>query len=475
MPTKPKKAASLDTMTSIDILNATRNEAGGTYADAIPEVIKPGQRLANGRIATDQDAIMSLRSIGDIMMQYVPLQNAFLSALVNRIGRVMITSRLYENPLRGFKKGLMENGETVEEIFVGLAKPYQFDPVKAESRVFKRRLPDVEAAFHSMNFQKFYPQTVSSAELRQAFLSMSGVTDLIGRIIEQVYTAANYDELLVMKYLIARTALNGYIYPISIPEVTADNARDVTATMVKTAKDLTEMNRNYNAAGVLTTTQTRDLHMILTNAVSTIFDVEVLALSFNESRASLLGRQMSFASFGDIDKERLALIFADDPYTDYVPFTETEENALNAISGLMIDESWMMVFDNYINMTEIYNPEGLYWNYFYHKWSTFSVSPFSNAILFTEQTPSVSSVAVSPGTASVTRGQTAQFTANVTTTGFAPKRVTWTLTGASAVTSTISENGLLTVSADEANTTLTITATSTYDDTKTATATVTIS
>ena len=228
MPTIPKKAANLSTMNSADILNVTRNEIGGTYADMIPAVIKEGDTLPNGRIATKNDAIMSLRGIGDIMMQYPPLQNAFLSALVNRIGRVIITSRLYENPWAGFKKGLLEYGETIEEIFVNLAKPYQFDPVKAETNVFKRRTPDVRAAFHSMNYQKFYPTTVSNDQLRQAFLSWQGITDLIGKIIEQVYTGANYDEFLVMKYLIAQVALQGNIYPVSIPTVTADNARAVT-------------------------------------------------------------------------------------------------------------------------------------------------------------------------------------------------------------------------------------------------------
>ena len=86
-------------------------------------------------------------------MQYQPLQNAFLSNLVNRIGRVIITSRLYEYPWAGFKKGLLEYGETVEEIFVEIARPYQFNPEKAETDLFKRRIPDVQAAFHTMNFE----------------------------------------------------------------------------------------------------------------------------------------------------------------------------------------------------------------------------------------------------------------------------------------------------------------------------------
>lgn len=474
MPTIPSKAPNIKSMNSADILNVTRNELGGNYASQIPAVIKEGDELPNGRIATKADSLSSLRGIGEIMMNYQPLQNAFLNALVNRIARVIITSRLYENPWAGFKKGIMEYGETIEEIFVNLSKPYQYDPVVAESEVFKRRIPDVKAAFHSMNYQKFYPTTVSNDQLRQAFLSWQGITDLIGKIIEQVYTGANYDEFLVMKYMIAQIALKGQLYPVSVPTITADNARAVTTSMVNYAKKLTYMSSDYNYAGVKTYTDPEFLYIILTTDVESIFDVEVLALSFNMNKAELIGRQIGIDGFGIVDNERLAEIFADDPYTDFVPFTEAEINQLNTIAGLMVDESWFMIFDNYYNMTEIYNPQGLYWNYFYHVWKTFSVSPFSNAILFTTNTPAITSVTVSPSTATVVKGNSSQFTAAVVNTGFAPKEVIWTVEGGADAGTVISDNGLLSVSPNETATSLTVKATSSFDSTKSISAAVTV-
>lgn len=474
MPTIPSKAPNIKSMNSADILNVTRNELGGNYASQIPAVIKEGDELPNGRIATKADSLSSLRGIGEIMMNYQPLQNAFLNALVNRIARVIITSRLYENPWAGFKKGIMEYGETIEEIFVNLAKPYQYDPVVAESEVFKRRIPDVKAAFHSMNYQKFYPTTVSNDQLRQAFLSWQGITDLIGMIIEQVYTGANYDEFLVMKYMIAQIALKGQLYPVSVPTITADNARAVTTSMVNYAKKLTYMSSDYNYAGVKTYTDPEFLYIILTTDVESIFDVEVLALSFNMNKAELIGRQIGIDGFGIVDNERLAEIFADDPYTDFVPFTKAEINQLNTIAGLMVDESWFMIFDNYYNMTEIYNPQGLYWNYFYHVWKTFSVSPFSNAILFTTNTPAITSVTVSPSTAMVVKGNSSQFTATVVNTGFAPKEVIWTVEGGADAGTVISDNGLLSVSSNETATSLTVKATSSFDSTKSSSAAVTV-
>lgn len=473
MPTKPKATKSLSEINSAQILNTVRSEVGGTYADQVPAAYTAGATLPNGRVATQADAIGNLRAIGDIIMTYQPLQNAFLSALVNRIGRVIITSRLYENPWARFKQGLLEYGETVEEIYASLAKPYQFNPAVAEQEVFKRRIPDVKAAFHSMNYQKFYPTTVSNDQLRQAFLSWDGITDLIGRIIEQVYTGANYDEFIVMKYLIAKRALAGDIYSIGVPAITADNARTVTTKMVKAAKDLRFMSNKYNYAGVHTYTDARYLSMILTNDVSSIFDVEVLALSFNMDKAELIGKQVEVDGFGIVDSDRLAILFADDPNNRYVPFTDAELESLSKIAGLMVDDSWFMIFDNYYNMTEIYNPEGLYWNYFYHVWKTFSVSPFANAILFTTDTPAVTSVTVTPATATVQRGNTLQLTATVATTGFASQEVLWEISG-DGTTSTVDQNGLVTVGQGETEATLTVKATSVFDGTKSGTCVVTV-
>lgn len=479
MPTKPVITKAVSELDTANVLNVTREEIGGTYADQVPVALSVGDQMQNGAIATQADVLQTLRGIGNVLTEFQPLANAFLSNLVNRIGRVIITSRLYENPWAGFKKGLLEYGETIEEIFVQLASPNQFDPVSAQTNVFKRRIPNVEVSFHSMNYQKFYPTTVSNDQLRQAFLSYQGVEDLIGRIIEQVYTGANYDEFLVMKYLIAQVALQRNIKAITIPTVTTDNARAVTTTMVSQAKKLGYMSKDYNQAGVMTYTDPSSLYMILTTDIESIFDVEVLALSFNMNKAELLGRQVPVDGFGTFDNDRLDLIFADDPYTTFTPFTTEQMSLLSSIQGLMVDENWFMIFDNYYNMTEIYNPEGLYWNYFYHVWKTFSISPFSNSVLFTTEEKDITSVSVSPASATLSKatipetGLQIQLTAAVTGTGFYNNNVTWYTSETAG--KKVDQNGLVTVySSVSENSSFNVTATSVQDSTKKATVTISI-
>lgn len=474
MPTRPVKVNNVNTMNAAEILNAVREEAGSDYQAAVPRAIAPGDQLPNGRIASEQDALMALRGIGNIINTYQPLQNNFINSIVNRIARVIITSRLYENPWSFFKQGILNYGETIEEIFVNLAKPFQFDPQEAEDTVFKRVMPDVRTTFHSMNYQKYYKVTVTTAELRQAFLSWNGIIDLLSRIIETLYTAANYDEFLVMKYLIAETALKGYIYPVSIPTVTATNARSVTTQMVSEALNFQFMGNAYNAAGVTTYTDPRYLYTILTTDISALFDVEVLALSFNMTKAELLGRQVLIDGFGTIDNVRLSEIFADDPYTQFVPFTSAQLTLLKSIKALMVDRAWFMIFDNLYDMTQIYNPQGLYFNHYYHVWKTFSTSPFSNAVMFTTtETNAATAITISPAAPTLSAGSKQQFTASVTGTGFVSQRVFWEVSGGGD--STISEDGILTISKNETAESLTVKATSLQTNTVSKTATVTIS
>jgi len=87
--------------------------------------------------------------------------------------------------------------------------------------------------------------------------------------------------------------------------------------------------------------------------------------------------------------------------------------------------------------------------------------------------PQVTTVVVSPATASVNMGATQPFTAVVNGHTDLPQSVTWTVTGGGTGTS-INASGILTVGASQAVTTLTVRATSTYDTSKNGTATVTV-
>ena len=410
--------------TSQEILNVIRANASADYKERVP-------------LAT-QDNLAELYTG---ISSYQSIQNEFLSALVNRIGLVLLNSKVYQNPLREFKLGLMAYGETIESIFVNMAKAKVYDPEVAETELFKREIPDVKALFHTMNLQNFYKATVSNEQLRQAFLSWQGITDLISGIVDSLYSGANADEFRIMKNLIQQYGNAGKFYPVTvenpIDEVTAKKG---LTTIKEYINNATFVSTKYNSAGVETFSDKKDLVLLINTHFDALIDVQALAYAFNMNKADVDTRKVVLDDFGGLEN----------------------------VVAILVDKSWFVVLDNMLKFTENYNGQGLYWQYFYHVWKTFSTSSFANAIAFTYTPSSVTSVTINTpsGGTTVNNNKQIQMSANVVTTGLASKEVLWSITGSGLKSgTTINSNGLLTIAPDEKNS-FTVTAISTLDNTK---------
>ena len=460
MPQKPNdtvmKAASKN-MDPKQVMTAVLNETPELRSSVLAAgLAKAGK---DGTIAALPDDTRSLHDLGTFIMDLDVRRNAYLNALINRIGMVIVTSKMWNNPWSRFKRGKLEMGETVEEIFVNIAKPHRFDPSGAEGTFMRREIPDVRAAFHSMNFQKFYKVTISDDQLRQSFLSWNGVTELIAKIVESLYTSMYLDEFLTMKYMMAREALNGGMYAVTVADITAD-ADDSVQKFRDYTNRLTFLKSDYNRARVRNSTEVPKQVIFVPSKVESTIGVKVLADAFNLSQVDYLGQRVLVDTWefeGD-DLARLGELFEEDG--EYQEFTSEEKKKLAAIVAMKVDENWFMIFDNLERTTENYNGEGLYWNHWLHTWKTFSVSPFANAVVFTTDTNTITGVTVSPSTANVTQGADMIFVAKVNGTGIFDQSVSFSVSGATKSGTTIDPySGRLHVAVDEpAQTKLTVVA-----------------
>ena len=455
MPKRPVTATFSNS--SVDVMNAIRNSASINYQNRVPIV------TANAD---------NIREIGAIICDDVQLYNEFINTLATRIYKVIITNKLYENPWQKFKKGIVELGEKIEDIFVDLAKPHTFDPENAYTNEFKRELPDVKTAFYVMNYQKFYKCTSSREELRTAFLALDGLTSFISKCITAMYTAANYDEYQTMKYMVARNIINGGMYPIVGGSISAIDAKTIVSVVKQFSNDVTFLSNKYNRMGVYNNTLKENQYILIDSKFDAIMDVEVLASAFNMDKVTFMGHRVLIDGFGNIDNDRLALLFEGES-TTYTAITDAQKTALNAIPCAIVDEQFFQVYDNLIETGETKINEGLYWNNWLHRWATFAISPFSNAVVIVPSAPTVSALAVSPATATINKGDKAQFTASLTMTGFGSKEVVWSVPA--DADATVDANGIVTVSADATTSdTITLTAKSVQDGSVTGTATITV-
>lgn len=347
---------------TMDILNVIRQNANAEYQNAVPEITK----------ASD------IPTVGQVIYGNPSFSNYFLNALVNRIALVRVKSATFNNDYAELKKGYLEFGETVEEVFVNIAKAREFNVEKVEAREFKRTVPDVRSAFHAMNWRVQYPVTIQDEDLRTAFTSMDGVQDLIARIVDAVYTASEYDEYLLFKYLMIKAIAHGKMYPVSIGDGT--KMTDAAVAFRGISNQLQFMSTKYNASGVHTTTPKADQFIFMDSQFNAKYDVDVLASAFNMDKADFMGRLKLIDDWTTFDNERFDVITAN---SDMIEPVTADELALMAnVKAVLVDREWFQVYDNNAKFTEQYAASGMYWNYFYNVWKTVSSSPFSNAIVF---------------------------------------------------------------------------------------------
>lgn len=347
---------------TIDILNTIRQNASQEYQDQVPE------------LKGEED----LRQVGSIIYGNPAFSNQFINALVNRIAAVKVKSATFNDAYKELKKGFLEYGETVEEVFVNIAKAREFSVEKAEAREFKRTLPDVRSAFHVMNYRVQYPVTIQDEDLKTAFLSMEGVQDLIAKIVDSVYTASEYDEFLLFKYLMIKAITKGQMYPVSVGSGT--DMRQAAIAFRGTSNQLEFMNTKYNASGVHTSTRRADQYIFMDADFNAQYDVDVLASAFNMDKATFMGHLKLIDNWTTFDNERFELITQNTNQLEKV--TDAELALMANVKAVLVDQEWFQMYDNKAQFTEKYIASGLYWNYFYNIWKTVSSSPFSNAVVF---------------------------------------------------------------------------------------------
>lgn len=366
----PKRVAvSKLNASTIDILNTIRANAGLEYQNTIPVISK----------ATD------IPAVGEVLMGYPALANQFLNALINRIAMVQIKSATFNNMYADLKKGYLEYGETIEEVFVEIAKAREFSSEKAESREFKRTIPDVRSAFHSINYRVQYPITIEDNQLRQAFLSIDGVNDLITKIIDSVYRANEYDEFLMFKYLLIKSVTKGVMYPVQIDDTT--DFKNSAIAFRSMSNTLEFMSDKYNANRVHTNTKKSEQYIFMDSDYNAKYDVNVLASAFNMDKADFMGHLKLIDNWDTFDNDRFSVIRENSDGIELV--TDAELALMSKVKAVLVDAEFFQIYDNLLEMRETTVNSGMYRNYFLNVWKTISYSPFSNAVVFIDNSQSI--------------------------------------------------------------------------------------
>ena len=328
---------------SISVLNNIRANASQEYQDRIPT-------------ATQEN----ISTIGYALQNYTPLFNEFSTALLCKIGKTMLESKLFKNRLAGFKSGTIVSQQDVEEIFVEMAKAEgNYNPAGPNPLGRRDTIQD-KVVYHRMNRQDYYAVSIGDLDFVRVFRSEATLDNYITMKVNALYSGANKDEFLVMVNLLA--SYDGY-FDYEVPVMAGDDAHTSAKTFAKTLRkavlDVTlDSSTEYNKAGVETWAEAKDLVLLVNKDVLAEVDVEVLAKAINPEKTDIPVTIIPMPHFGKLEN----------------------------VYGLLVDKNWFRVWDTLSHMEPQRNAQGLFTNYFYHVHQIVSCSPFKTAVKFVPAT-----------------------------------------------------------------------------------------
>ena len=316
----------------------------------------------------------NIKKIGETITTYPTLKNEFVNVLTNQVSKQLFFNKVWENPYKMFNRGQLPYGKSIESIFIDIVKgkdrTRQTNTNNLASDLLTRQVPNVKVEYYTENFQQQYPTTLSDEELKGAFRTQNGLSEMTARILQAPLTGAEFDQFLMIKHALAnlktaqvkigKTAYNGL--------TAKEKANLITTTVKAYVKKLKFLSNNYNAQGVMTFSRPTDLYLFVPADISAFLDVEQLATAFNISKVELPTRVLDIDNFQKVNTGNDA---ASNPYVE-------DTDAL----FYLIDKDAIQLYETLNESESFRNPQAKYTNIWFDRWGIIASCHFANAIKF---------------------------------------------------------------------------------------------
>ena len=316
----------------------------------------------------------NIKKVGETIATYPNLKNEFINVLTNQVSKQLFFNKVWENPYKMFNRGQLPYGKSIESIFVDIVKgkdrTRQTNANNLASELLSRQTPNVKVEYYTENFQQQYPTTISDEELKGAFRTANGLSEMTARILQAPLTGAEFDQFLMIKHALAnlKTA-QVKIGKTAYTALTAKEKANVITTTVKAyVKKLKFLSNAYNAQGVMTFSRPTDLYLFVPADISAFLDVEQLATAFNISKVELPTRVLDIDNFQKVNTGGDA---STNPYVE-------DTDAL----FYLIDKDAIQLYETLNESESFRNPQAKYTNIWFDRWGIIASCHFANAIKF---------------------------------------------------------------------------------------------
>lgn len=335
-----------------------------TNAELMSLIRQTASEEFNSRIPTDIKT--NIEATINAITTYPTVKNEFISALTNVVGKQIFLSKLYENPFKFFKKGSLPYGKTVEAIFIDLIKAKSFKDVQDTNEVTAligtEKPTNVKVEYYTENYQKMYKLSLSDSQLKGAFRSETGLSELLQRELTSALTSAEFDEFLMVKQVLNNVALKEVTLSGFNALSENEQAKKLTKALKTYINKFRFLSDAYNTGGVHTHSKPEDLVILVTPETKANIDVELLSSAFNMSKAEI--------------ESRLVLI---DQFTKQDTISKEVSNDEDTLA-ILCDIDLVQFYETENTTDSIRIPTSLKTNTFFHRWGIMCGCSYVNAI-----------------------------------------------------------------------------------------------
>ena len=338
-------------MDNIQFLNAIRAVSSAEYKERIPQATQT-----------------NIQNIMTTIMEYSTTKEEFTNTILNKIVKTKVLNKTYENSLKFFKKEPLPFGKTIEGVFVDLIKAKNFnehfgDGRSEASSLLAKETPKVKVEYYSENFKHKYKLSISDEQLKSAFMSADGLSQMTQGLIRSATSSSEYDEYMMIKTLIGASVEKVFEIKDLFKLDENAQAKKITKTVQALVNKFRFMSKEYNKQGVHTHCLPSDCVIITTPDQLANLNVELLATAFNVPYAEMPSRIVVIDSF--INKDG------------------TDDNDTVCI----VADMDLVQFRNTLDTWETFrNPDGLMTNMFHHVWGSACGCGFVNAVKIKNKT-----------------------------------------------------------------------------------------
>lgn len=278
---------------------------------------------------------------------YEPTSIEELGGMIGKIANSVIRENSTVNHLSVFDKGLVDNGDTIEQAVVLLAQSQAYDSTGAHT--LDRETSAKFAVKYFKNWTaKTYKKTVDLPELRKVLTGKVNASDVSAKIVSSTTEGDKQEQYEDIRDMMAwgRQSADGgtgamLVRAETVPYDEVNDTIDYKAVLVAMKDAISGMqftNTSFNVGSVKRRTLPEDLFILMPYKLKNRIDVEELAGVFNLDKAEIKNR--------------------------IVEVDTTNESGYYYI--YIVDRWAVLDYTRLYEMLNQLNAEGHFWNYFLH-------------------------------------------------------------------------------------------------------------